>query len=114
VTKAPLKLDRDQILAFRRRVQALDERLPKSARALRLAAWAGLQDSMPRAAVLAIHARVAGTQPETWADPALAEIWGPRFSAFVVSALDAPIFTVEAATMPLPDLKRPIKVRWLD
>ncbi|HET9852815.1 MAG TPA: crosslink repair DNA glycosylase YcaQ family protein [Candidatus Limnocylindrales bacterium] len=94
MTKAPLKVDRDQILAFRRRVQALDERLPMSARSLRVAAWAGIQDSMPRAAVLAIHARVAGTEPETWADPALAQIWGPRFSAFVVPAQDVPIFTV--------------------
>ena len=31
-------------------------------RSLRRAAWAGLQDSMPRAALLSIHARVAGTQ----------------------------------------------------
>lgn len=94
MTNNPLNLDRRQILAFRRRVQALDERLPKSAQSLRVAAWAGIQDSMPRAGVLAIHARVDGTEPETWADPALAQIWGPRFSAFVVPAEDAPIFTV--------------------
>jgi hypothetical protein len=49
---------------------------------------------MPRAAVLAIHARVTRTEPETWADPAMAQIWGPRFSVFVVPAEDAALFTV--------------------
>jgi hypothetical protein len=89
-----LKLTRDQILAYRRRVQALDERLPKSARSLRVAAWCGLPDSMPRAAVLSIHARVAGTEAETWADPSLAQVWGPRYSVYVIPARDAALFTV--------------------
>ena len=55
---SPLELTRAQILAFRRQVGALEERLPRGARSLRQAAWAGLQDSMPRAALLSIHARV--------------------------------------------------------
>jgi hypothetical protein len=38
--------------------QALDERLRPGPDSLRRAAWAGLQDSMPRAALLSIHARV--------------------------------------------------------
>ena len=50
--QARLELTREQILAFRRRVAGLDARVPKSAVSLRRAAWAGLQDSMPRAAVL--------------------------------------------------------------
>src|SRR6266511_6406289 len=57
VTRAALVLTRAQVLAFRRSVQALDERLPAGAASLRRAAWAGLQDSMPRAALLSIHAR---------------------------------------------------------
>src|SRR5262249_42004178 len=57
-----LQLTRSQILAFRRRAAALDERLPRGQLALRRAAWAGLQDSMPRAALLSIHARMADTQ----------------------------------------------------
>jgi hypothetical protein len=57
----PLRLTRTQILAFRQAVQALDERLPHDTSSLRRAAWAGLQDSMPRAALLSIHARVEGT-----------------------------------------------------
>jgi hypothetical protein len=38
---------RQQILAFRRRVGALEERPPPGRHSLRLAAWAGLKDSMP-------------------------------------------------------------------
>jgi Winged helix DNA-binding domain len=94
VTAARLELTRDQILGHRRRVGALDERLPPGAASLRRAAWAGLQDSMPRAALLSIHARVEGTQPDGWADPSLAQVWGPRFSVFVVPAEDAALFTV--------------------
>ena len=89
-----LELTRDQILAYRRRVGSLDERLPMSAESLRSAAWAGLQDSSPRSALLQIHARVADTTPTTWEDPALAQVWGPMFSDYVVPAEDAAIFTL--------------------
>ena len=82
MTKAPLALSRDQILAFRRRVGALDERLPWGAASLRTAAWAGLQDSMPRSALLSIHARVAGAGADALEHPSLAQVWGPRFSLF--------------------------------
>jgi hypothetical protein len=91
---ARLALDRAQILAFRRRVSALDMRLPRSAEALRTAAWAGLQDSMPRAAVLSLHARVDGIEPSTWEDPSLVQLWGPRFSAYVVPKDDVAPFTL--------------------
>jgi hypothetical protein len=49
---------------------------------------------MPRAALLSIHARVEGTRPSTWEDPSLVQIWGPRFSAYVVAARDRPVFTL--------------------
>lgn len=49
-----LDLARGHILAHRRGVSALDERLPHSARSLERAAQAGLQDSMPKAALLSI------------------------------------------------------------
>ncbi len=93
-TMAALDLTRTQILAFRRRVAALDERLPAGRRSLRRAAWAGLQDSMPRAALLSIHARVEGTKPTTWEDPSLVQLWGPRFSAYVVAARDLAVFSL--------------------
>src|SRR6202044_3943217 len=87
-----------QILAFRRQAGALDERLPPGEDSLRPAAWAGLQDSMPRAALLSIHARVAGTEPATWEHPSLVQLWGPRFSVFVVAACDLAVFSL--GTMP--------------
>ena len=89
-----LTLTRPQILAFRRHVGALDERLPRGRRSLRRAAWAGLQDSMPRAALLSIHARVEETQPSTWEDPSLVQLWGPRFSAYVVAERDLAVFSL--------------------
>ena len=94
MTAPALELTRAQILAHRRRVGALDERLPPGRDSLRRAARAGLQDSMPRAAVLSIHARVEGTEASAWADPALVQLWGPRFSAFVVAAEDVAVFTL--------------------
>lgn len=90
----PLRLTRQQILALRRSVGHLDERLPRGRRSLRRAAWAGLQDSMPRAALLSIHARVDGAEPDTWEDDALVQVWGPRFSAYVVAKRDLAIFTL--------------------
>jgi hypothetical protein len=83
-----------QILAFRRRVGALDARLPPGAASLRRAAWAGVQDSMPRAAVLSLHARVEDVGPEILDDPALAQVWGPRYHVYVVAAEDLAIFTL--------------------
>jgi hypothetical protein len=94
VTASRLKLSREQILAFRRRVGALDERLPPGAASLRRAAWAGLQDSMPRAALLSIHARVSGTEASTWEDPSLVHIWGPRFSTYLVPKEDHWVFSL--------------------
>jgi Winged helix DNA-binding domain len=93
-TRSRLYLTRTQILAFRRHVGALDQRLPRGARSLRRAAWAGLQDSMPRAALLSIHARVEGTEPSTWEDPSLVQLWGPRYNSYVVAARDLAIFSL--------------------
>jgi hypothetical protein len=87
-----------QVLAFRRHVGALDERLPREQGSLRRAAWAGLQDSMPRAALISIHARVEGTEPSTWEDPSLVQLWGPRYNVFVVPALDRAVFSL--GTLP--------------
>jgi len=91
---SPLALTREQILSFRRRVGGLDERLPYGADSLRQAAWAGLQDSMPRAALLSIHARLAGAGPTAWEDPALIQLWGPRYQVYVVAAPDLPVFSL--------------------
>jgi hypothetical protein len=91
---AVLQLTRKQILAYRRKVSALDQRLARSRASLERAAMAGLQDSMPRAALLSIHARVAGTGPDSWQEPPLVQVWGPRFSAFVIAESDRAVFTL--------------------
>lgn len=89
-----LDLSRDQVLAYRRTVTALEERLPFSMESLTRVAVAGLQDSMPRSALLSIHARVAGTSTETWAEPPLVQVWGPRYNAYVIAERDVAVFTV--------------------
>ena len=91
---ARLRLNRQQILAHRRAVGGLDERVAKSPGSLRRAAWAGLQDSMPRAALLSLHARIEGVGPSTWEDPALAQLWGPRYSTYVVPKPDFALFSL--------------------
>ena len=68
--------------------------MPKSSESLRRAAWAGLQDSMPRAALLSLHARVDGVESSTWEDPSLAQLWGPRYSTYVVPKCDFALFSL--------------------
>jgi hypothetical protein len=92
--KSRLRVTRQEILAFRRRVGALDERMPMGSQSLRRAAWAGLQDSMPRAALLSMHARVDGVEPSTWEDPSFAQLWGPRYNTYVVAKRDFALFSL--------------------
>jgi Winged helix DNA-binding domain len=68
--------------------------MPEGSESLRRAAWAGLQDSMPRAALLSLHARVDGVEPSTWEDPSLAQLWGPRYSTYVVPKRDFALFSL--------------------
>ncbi len=49
---------------------------------------------MPRAALLSIHARVERAHPSSWEDPSLVQVWGPRFSTYVVPARDRALFTL--------------------
>jgi hypothetical protein len=53
---------------------------------------------MPRAALLSIHARVEGTEPSTWEDSSLVQLWGPRFNVFVVAVRDLAVFSL--GTLP--------------
>ncbi len=99
---APLRLIREEILAFRRRAGGLDERSPKSPESLRRAAWAGLQDSMPRAALLSLHARVERIEPTSWEHPSLAQLWGPRYHTYVVAKEDFAVFSLGR----LPDTEK--------
>jgi hypothetical protein len=49
---------------------------------------------MPRAALLSIHARVERAHPSIWEHPSLVQVWGPRYSTYVVPARDRAIFTL--------------------
>jgi hypothetical protein len=89
-----LEVTRPQVLAFRRRTSGLDERLPPGPASLEQAASAGFPNSMSRAAVVALHARVEGIEPGSWEDPALVQVWGPRFSAYVIAERDLALFTL--------------------
>lgn len=68
--------------------------MPEGSESLRRAAWAGLQDSMPRAALLSLNARVEGVESSTWEDPSLAQLWGPRYSTYVVPKRDFALFSL--------------------
>ena len=68
--------------------------MPEGSESLRRAAWAGLQDSMPRAALLSLHARVDGVESSTWEDPSLAQLWGPRYHTYVVAKSDFALFSL--------------------
>jgi len=92
--RRPLELTRQQILTHRLEANELVRRLSPGAASVQRAAWAGLQDSMPRAAVLSLHARVTGTTSEAWSDPCLVQLWGPRFSAYAVAAEDRAVFSL--------------------
>jgi len=61
---------------------------------------------MPRAALLSIHARVEGVEPSTWEHPSLVQLWGPRFSAYVVPARDRAAFSLGR----LPDGGKSLRV----
>jgi hypothetical protein len=88
-----LAVDLAQVLRFRARATRLDRRLP--AGSWRDAAYGGLQDTVPRAALTALHARLEQVGPSSWEDPALAQVWF-RWSDYVVPAADFAVFTLGA------------------
>ncbi len=49
---------------------------------------------MPRAAVLSINARIERTEAAAWEDPALVQVWGPRYNVYAVAAQDLAVFTL--------------------
>jgi hypothetical protein len=49
---------------------------------------------MPRAALLSIHARVAGAAPSSWEDASLVQLWGPRYQVYVIAARDLAVFSL--------------------
>jgi hypothetical protein len=89
---APLRVTPQHAFRYRARVTHLDRKL--SLEAIAEAAWGGLQDSAPRAAITGIHARVEDADPDSWEHPALVQIWFRGGADYVVPRADAGIFTL--------------------
>ena len=89
-----LQLDRAAIVGMRLLNSGLTERRPADAEGVRSATYAGCADSMPRAAVLSLHARLDGVPASVLDRDDLRQVWGPRFSAYVVAAVDTEVFTL--------------------
>ncbi len=70
----------------------LDRRLPYGS--FGEAAYAGLQDSAPRAGLLSLHARMEGVGPSTWEHPGLAQVWGPRLAVWLIPRDAVAAFTL--------------------
>jgi len=85
-------VSRDHVLRYRARASHLHAKLPAGSFAA--AAWGGLQDSIPRAGVMSLHARVEGTQPDSWEDPSVVQIWFRGGADYIVPRADAGIFTL--------------------
>jgi hypothetical protein len=92
VTAAALHATREQLLRYRARVSHLDAKL--AAGSFAEAAWGGLQDSVPRGGVISLHARVEGTQPDSWEDPSVVQIWFRGGADYIVPRADVGIFTL--------------------
>src|SRR5262249_56142123 len=58
------------------------------------AAYAGLQDTAPRDALLGLHARVEACEPSALQHPGLIQTYSPRAAVNVLPADDFGVFTV--------------------
>lgn len=89
---AALKVTRVQAVAHRLGAHHLVDRLPAGSYVE--AAWCGLQDSAPRAALLSLHARVDACEPTAWEAEGLLQTYSPRLAVHVLPAADFGVFTV--------------------
>jgi hypothetical protein len=89
-----LVVSTEQAGAYRRRAMHLVARLAEGSHSA--AAFAGLQDSAPRAGLLSMHARQHGIHPEAWEDDSLAQIWF-RWADYLVPKDALAAFTLGAA-----------------
>ena len=89
-----MDIDREQVIGHRLRANHLDRRLPSGS--LVDAAFAGLQDSAPRAALVALHARVEEVAADAWEDASLAQVWHRAGAVFVIPAADLWVWSLAA------------------
>ena len=87
-----LIVERTQVLWHRLSVNHLAERMP--AGSFTSAAFAGLQDSAPRAALTALYSRVRDVRSTAWEDASLVQTWAPRGAVFVVPRSDLAVFAL--------------------
>jgi len=86
------RISREQVLRYRARASHLDRKLPHGSFAK--AAWGGLQDSVPRAGVISLHARVTDTKPNSWEDRSVVQVWFRGGADYIVPREDAGVFTL--------------------
>lgn len=86
------RITRAAAVFYRLRVNHLVDRLP--AGSYEDAAYIGLQDTAPRDAILGLHARVAGCDPDAWQHPSLIQTYSPRGAVYVLPRKDFGIFTL--------------------
>jgi hypothetical protein len=87
-----LRVSRKQAVSYRLLANNLSARLPAGSYAE--AAYAGLQDSAPRDALLGLHARVEACEPAAWQDSGLVQTYSPRAAVYLLPAGDFGVFTV--------------------
>ena len=86
-----LVVDLERVAAYRAGATRLDRRLPEGSHGQ--VAYGGLQDSAPRSALLALHARLEGVRPVSWEHAALVQTWF-RWADYVVPRADFAVFTL--------------------
>lgn len=87
-----LTVTREQAVAYRLAVNNVTRRLPAGCYVQ--AAFAGLQDTAPRDALVGLHARVEECTPTAWEDPALVQTYSPRAAVYLLPLRDLGVFTV--------------------
>jgi len=87
-----MTVSRAQAVNFRLAANNLSRRLPAGSYAE--AAYAGLQDTAPRDALLGLHARVTACEPTAWEHPRLIQTYSPRRALYVLPKDDFGVFTV--------------------
>jgi hypothetical protein len=86
------RLSCTQAVRYRLAVNNLSSRL--GAGSYVEAAYAGLQDTASRDALVGMHARVEACEPSAWQDSRLIQTYSPRWAVYVLPADDFGVFTV--------------------
>ena len=89
-----MEIDLEQVAAYRQGVCHLGARLHPGG--FDEAAFGGLQDTVPRSGLLALHARLEDITPRSWEAPGLAQIWF-RWADYLVPRSALGEFTLGAA-----------------